>query len=78
MKILTQLDGTSMYLLVTIKDKETCGKIGRLVGKGRHKQAIKKLLEKGKVEGRYSSREEAREGVDLILTGKSAHWDMLV
>jgi len=77
MKILAKIDKSSdTYILMHLTDKAIHGKINSLISKGRYSQAILEALSNGKFIEQVSEPGKGRIKADLIITEKSAHWEV--
>lgn len=79
MKILAKIGKTSeKYALIHLIDETVRRKIKKLISKGKYSQAIGEALKKGKFYKEISGPEKNHIEARLILTEKSAHWDLTV
>jgi len=77
MKILAKTDKSSgTYILMHLIDKAIHRKINNLISKGRYSQAIVEALSNGTFIEQVSEPGKGRVKADLIITEKSAHWEV--
>lgn len=78
MKILVILERSPKYrFLVKLKDEKLARDIKRLVDRKKYSTAMVKAVYFGSFEKEILAEELPFTGADLILSEKSAHWDLL-
>ena len=78
MKVLAKVENTpGRYALVNLPDEIVQKKLSRLISKGRYRQAIRAVLSEGNSLYEVSSEQAGTVEADLILTGTSAHWELI-
>ena len=79
MNILVEVDGNAgTYILICLINKLVCEKMCRLITEERYYEAILEVLKSGSSFQAVSVISRKNIKADLILTAKSAHWDLTI
>ena len=77
MKVLAKISEIpDTYVLVRFKNGTIPRKLRSLIGKGEYRRAVLEALSKGDFLRKVSEIEKGGVKADLIITPKSAHWDV--
>ena len=77
MKILTKISKNDVeYVLIRLSKACDCEKVCNLLRKGKYSQAAILALKKAHSVHRFSKHKKGLRKADVIITGKSAHWDL--
>ena len=79
MKILAKVDEVSdRYALIHLFDEKLRKNIRNLVSRGKYRQAIREAVSKAESHTEISGAERKHVNAALIITERSAHWDLTV